>query len=275
MGEQAAEIVLRSLSPSESTYHSSALPSVPVQNNYPAATMSSANSRQSIATSTSSPASVPIQSIDSNTLAAVYSLLQPKPVPVRQYQQPNQAHTTTTTTTTTNTTSAAAAITTPPTQYQMPQQQQQQPTVSQLLATLLNGLNQNNSSISSLSSATSNLSISPKANHMSMAAPFNMHQPQLQAQQPQPQPQPNVAQLLSTALNGNPIVAQLLSSQPSLVNNSNMMNDNQIRNILANYQMMQPSSNQPRSSSTNAPSPTAPPTIPNSNSFNLTTMARY
>jgi hypothetical protein len=251
--------------------------------------MSSANSRQSIATSTSSSASAPIQSIDSNTLAAVYSLLQSKPVPVRQYQQPNQAHTTatTTTTTTTNTTSAAAAaITTPPTQYQMPQQQQQQqqqqPTVSQLLATLLNGLNQNNSSISSLSSATANLSISPKSNHMTMTAPFNMHQPQLQVQQQPQQPQqsqqqqqPNIAQLLSTALNGNPMVAQLLSSQPSLANNSNMMNDNQIRNILANYQMMQPSSNQPRSSSTNAPSPTAPPTIPNSNSFNLTTMARY
>ncbi|KAG1141789.1 hypothetical protein G6F38_008179 [Rhizopus arrhizus] len=254
MGEQAAEIVLHSMPHyvPESTYQTSA--AIP-NNNYTAS---------SVALPMSAPAAS-TQSLDSNTLAVLYNMLQAKPSPVSQYHQPS-------------------AVSTPSMQYHTQlqtqiQQQQQQPTVSQLLATLMNGLNQSNQTshyTSPTMNGTYNVYSSSQASIPS--APQNISPPQQQ------QHQHNIAQLLSTAMNGNPLLGHIVANQASAANNSNVINDNnQLRNILTNYQLLtsQSSPNQGRATTASA-TPTSTTvvnndpsaTIPNSNSYNLTTMAR-
>ncbi|KAG1294360.1 hypothetical protein G6F64_013441 [Rhizopus arrhizus] len=123
---------------------------------------------------------------------------------------------------------------------------------------------------------TYNAYSSPQASIPS--APQNISPPQQQ------QHQHNIAQLLSTAMNGNPLLGHIVANQASAANNSNVINDNnQLRNILTNYQLLtsQSSPNQGRATTASAtPTSTAvvnndpSATIPNSNSYNLTTMAR-
>ncbi|KAI9250270.1 hypothetical protein BY458DRAFT_524872 [Sporodiniella umbellata] len=206
---QAAEIVLQSLPRSAFEFTKE----TPV---------SSANSYYATAISAQVPTMQPLTtSLDSNTLAALYNVLQTKPSPVRQYQQsppmqyptqaPNQQY-----------------MHQQPQQQQQQQQQhyqqyqqyqqppqsqqsqpiqQQQPSVSQLLATLMTGLaatsqpqshtlhnNNYNNSYSSPQPIHPNASVSPNA-------PAAV--------------QPNIAQLLSTAMNGYPVLGQLVSSQSS------------------------------------------------------------
>lgn len=94
--------------------------------------------------------------IDMNTLASLYNMIQPKPSVSPQVSN--------------------------------------QPTIPQLLATLMNGLNVNSSS----------------------PPPPSAFPPQ--QQQPTYQPvieQPNIAALISTAANGNPALAQLLAQMTS------------------------------------------------------------
>ncbi|CAO3693114.1 unnamed protein product [Rhizopus stolonifer] len=256
-GEQAAEIVLQSMPRSAFEFkHQTSAPPI-VNNNY---------SAPLAAPPTSAPAPTLqslTSSLDPNTLAALYNALQAKPSPVRQYQQPTPMQYP------------------PQVQYQQqnpqqpqsqPQPQQQyyqqyqpqpqpqshtqtqQPSVSQLLATLMNGL------------------APPNQTQYTQNGSYNTYSPQstlsnVPASPNTPPPsQPNIAQLLSTAMNGYPLLGQLLSSPSN-------DNDSQLRNILANYQMLnsQSSPNQARAATATPTSNAESSSIP----YNLTTTARY
>lgn len=242
VSEQAAEIVLRSISHSvfKSTYPNS---TSTLNSNHASAMQSSSI----INTPTTVTAQSLPSSVEPNTFPANYNVSQAKPNPIRQYHRSNAAPTSM---------QYQALLQTqykqqPPQQPQQ-QPQQQQPTVSQLLATFISGINPKNTS-----SAASSL---PQLN---LSVPIALKN--------QSSPQANIAQLLSTVMNGNPLLGQLVGNQAPVTSHSTMINDNQLRNILANYQLL---TSQPSPSQATPTTSTSAVVRNNPALYNLTTMAK-
>jgi hypothetical protein len=72
-------------------------------------------------------------------------------------------------------------------------------------------------------------------------------------------------------MNGNPLLGQLVGNQAPVTSHNTVINDNQLRNILANYQLL---TSQPSPSQATPTTSTSAVVHNNPALYNLTTMAK-